>query len=52
MVIRESDSCDRESSDSELSDWQKDNMGYAKQMVASSDRVDRQLVNLYLISLA
>ena len=47
MVIRESSNLDETSSDSELSDWQKDNMDYANRMVQSSSKVDNRLINLY-----
>ena len=47
MVIRESSNLDETSSDSELSDWQKDNMDYANRMVRSSSKVDNRLINLY-----
>ena len=35
LVIRESSNLDETSEDSELSDWQRDNMDYAKAMTES-----------------
>lgn len=52
MVIRESSNLDETSQDSELSDWQVDNMDYAKRMVKSSNRVDERLINLYRLKIA
>jgi hypothetical protein len=49
MVIRESSNLDETSSDSELSDWQRDNMDYAKNMTMSVDKVDERLINIYRI---
>ena len=52
MVIRESSNLDETSSDNELSDWQNDNMDYAKRMVTSSNKVDSRLINLYRLRIA
>ena len=52
MVIRESSNLDETSSDSDLSDWQNDNMDYAKRMVLSSSKVDARLINLYRLKKA
>ena len=49
MVIRESSNLDETSSDSELSDWQRDNMEYAKNMTMRVDKVDGRLINIYRI---
>lgn len=49
MIIRESSNLDDTSSDSELSDWQRDNMEYAKNMTMSTDKVDERLINVYRI---
>ena len=40
------------SQDEELSDWQRDNMAYAKQMASSIDKVDERFINLYRIKRA
>ena len=52
MVIRESSNLDETSTDDELSDWQNDNMDYAKRMVQSSSKVDNRLINLYRLRIA
>ena len=49
LNIRESSNFEDTSSDSELSDWQKDNMAYAEKMTASKEEVDKRLINLYMI---
>ena len=49
MVIRESSNLEETSSDNELSDWQRDNMAYAKRMAQSSNTVDQRLLNFYRI---
>ena len=50
LVIRQS-SCLEETNtgDDDLSDWQKDNMDYAKLMIKSSDKVENRLNNLYKV---
>ena len=40
LIIRESDDFEATSADSELSDWERDNMDYAKRMTTSSNKVD------------
>lgn len=52
LVIRESSNLEETSQDSELSDWQVDNMDYAKRMVQSSNKVDERLINLYRLKIA
>ena len=57
MIIRESsdgmNSQDRgPSSDDNHSDWQQDNMDYATKMIKSSDRVDKRLIDLYMLKRA
>ena len=49
LVIRESSNLDETSDDSELSDWQRDNMDYAKALAESRNKVDERLINLYRI---
>lgn len=49
LVIRESSNLDETSDDSELSDWQQDNMDYAKALAESRNKVDERLINLYRI---
>ena len=46
-MIRESSNLEETSSDSELSDWQRDNMDYAKAMTESQNLVDQRLISLY-----
>ena len=52
LVIRESSNLEETSQDEELSDWQRDNMAYAKQMASSIDKVDERFINLYRIKRA
>ena len=57
MIIRESsdgmNSQERgQSSDNNLSDWQQDNMDYATKMIKSSRKVDRRLIDLYMLKRA
>ena len=52
MIIRESSNFEDTSSDQDLSDWQKDNMDYARRMAASNGEVDKRLINLYLFKIA
>ena len=52
MIIRESSNFEETSSDDQLSDWENDNMSYAKQMAFSNNKVDARLMNLYMISKA
>ena len=40
MIIRESSNSEREADEQELSDWGRDNMGYAKQLAFSNNKVD------------
>ena len=40
LLIRESSNLEETSSNEELSDWQRDNMEYAKNMIESSNKVD------------
>lgn len=40
LTIRESSNLDETSSDADLSDWQRDNMDYAKRMALSSNKTD------------
>ena len=47
LVIRESSNLDETSEDAELSDWQRDNMDYAKAMTESQNLVDQRLISLY-----
>ena len=49
LIIRESTDFDESSADSELSDWQKDNMDYVRRMASSRDLVDKRLTNIYMI---
>ena len=49
LNIRESSNFEETSADSELSDWQKDNMDYAEKMTASTKLVDKRLINLYIM---
>ena len=49
LVIRESSNLEETSDDSELSDWQQDNMDYAKALAESRNKVDERLINLYRI---
>ena len=49
LVIRESSNLDETSEDAELSDWQRDNMDYAKAMTESQNLVDQRLISLYKI---
>ena len=48
-MIRESSNLEETSSDNELSDWQRDNMDYAKVMIESENKVDQRLLNVYRI---
>ena len=48
MVLQEDSKTDETSCDDELSDWQRDNMDYAKQIAASRDQVDKRFIDLYL----
>ena len=48
MVIRESSESERSQEEEELSDWGRDNMGYAKQLAFSHEKVDQRLFNLYM----
>ena len=58
MIIRESsDGMDSQqdrgtSSDDNHSDWQQDNMDYATKMIKSRDKVDRRLIDLYMLKRA
>ena len=52
MTIQESHFEDETSEDEELSDWQKDNMDYAGKMMASTNKVDQRLINLYIFKKA
>ena len=47
LVIRESSDLDETSSDRELSDWQRDEMDYAKRMAQSSNIIDKRLIGIY-----
>ena len=49
LIIRESTDFDETSDDSDLSDWQRDEMHYARGMTNSKDKVDKRLINMYLI---
>ena len=49
LVLRESSNLEETSDDSELSDWQRDNMDYAKAIAESRNKVDERLINLYRI---
>ena len=49
LVIRESSNFEETSGDEELSDWQRDDMVYAKRMKQSSNRIDQRLINIYKI---
>lgn len=49
LIIRESTDFEKTSDDDELSDWQKDEMNYAQSMANSKDKVDKRLIDLYLI---
>ena len=49
LVIRESSNLEETSSDADLSDWQHDNMDYAKRMALSSNQTDQKFMNLYRI---
>ena len=51
-MIWESSNLEETSQDEELSDWQRDNMAYAKQMASSIDKVDERFINLYRIKRA
>ena len=48
-MIRESSNLEETSSDSDLSDWQRDEMGYAKRMALSSNKTDQKIISLYKI---
>lgn len=48
-MIRESENFEETSDDEKLSDWQRDNMDYAKRMAMSSNKTDQKLINLYKI---
>ena len=52
LIIRESSNFEETSCDSELSDWQRDNMQYARSMTHSTDKVDKRLISLYMMSKA
>ena len=52
MLIRESSDAMTKSSDNELSDWQRDEMGFGNRITHSKDPVDQRLVNLYKIKRA
>ena len=52
MIIRESSDFDESSADSELSDWQRDDMSFAKQMTQSGEKIDKRLIDLYQLSKA
>ena len=52
LIIRESSNFEETSYDSELSDWQRDNMHYARVMTHSTDKVDKRLISLYMMSKA
>ena len=45
-MIRQSSCLEETNTDDDLSDWQKDNMDYAKLMNQSSDKVNNRLNNL------
>ena len=52
MLIRESSNFEETSDDEELSDWGKDDLKYANKLALSTDRVDRRLIDLYMIKKA
>ena len=52
LIIRESSNFEETSCDSELSDWQRDNMQYARSMTHSTDKVDKRLISLYMMNKA
>ena len=49
LVIRESSNLEETSSDADLSDWNRDNMDYAKRMALSSNQTDQKFISLYRI---
>lgn len=48
-MIRESSNFEETSCDSELSDWQRDNMSHVTRMARSEKKVDKRLINLYML---
>ena len=49
LVLRESSNLDETSSDTEHSDWQKDNMDYATMLFQSEDKIDQRFIDLYRV---
>ena len=49
LIIRESSDHTNTTSDADLSDWERQDMQFAKKMTISKDSVDQRFVNLYKI---
>ena len=52
MVIRESSNFEDTSDDEELSDWGKDDLHYANQLIKSKDKVDKRLVDIHMLKMS
>ena len=52
LVIRESSDFSNTSFDSDLSDWGRENKEYYKQMAASTDKVDKRIIDVYMLNKA
>ena len=51
-MIRESSDFSNTSNDAELSDWEREDMSYARRMTLSKELVDSRLISLYKLKRA
>ena len=49
LIIRESSNLEETSDDSDLSDWQRDDMTHMQEMFTSSNKVDQRFIDLYKV---
>ena len=49
MIIRESSDFSNTSLDDEIDYWERENKNYYREVAASTDKVDKRIVDLYLL---